>query len=500
MSCTAPSLRWLRPISLGLLSFSLITSFAPAAAAKKKQKSHSSSASESAEPAGIMVRPFSGPKAKTIEEAVVKALEGSGLMLIPSGFEGNVELGKAPGPYVEVAKINNIRAYVTGKVKSAGAGWSLELSVRNGKDGRDLGTEVLVASSANELVSAIKSDLLDTLSSKLDATRAPGPNDRVPSAKDSEDDGDADLDDEGPRKKKKKKKKKSHNDEPAPAANESAETPESQPEHAEEEKDDGPEDTGGLPAFSPLELTLGAIGGKRSWSYNQPVADVLEYKLQEHGVPFFGINVKGEWYPALHFTKGLLSHFGIAARYYQSIGASTKAPAPISKTLSTSVAELDLGLRARAQLGPARVGLGVAWGMLQTVLADTKKGSTDPGVVPDAAYSYWRVGPDVELALLGIYWKLGAGVRLYTVGKQPGQIANDAWFPRATAKGFDANLDVAIPLSESFAVAVGAEFHQIGLAMNSKPADNVNGNLSHAVAGGAIDRYLLGTLGIRWSL
>jgi hypothetical protein len=435
-------------------------------------------------PPGVMVRPFKGPRSKTIEDAVISAFEKAGTTLVPTGFEGSVELGSAPAAYVQVAKENNIQAYVTGKVKMAKQGWSLELGVRSGKDGKPLGSEMLTAGTLPGLLDSIKTDLMETLEAKLRKAKAPG----AASSKETDDTS----------KKKTSAKKSSKK---APDASEDAEATVAEPVVDASPEPSATSTSKAIARPVPLDLTLSAIGGYRTFVYNQPIGDAYNYALQAPRLPYLGAKLGGHWYPGAHLTTGAFANLGLAFAYYQSFGGQTSAPAPINKKFPTSVVEFDLGLRYRVELGDYRLGLNAGWGKQQTVVRDRTNDPRDTGIVPDADYAFYRFGPDVEAGWLGLDWKIGVMYRAITVGKGAGQIGDQYWFPGASANGVEATLDIGIPLSNQWSIAVAGEFRQIGIDMHSKADAIQNNQLSgHAVAGGATDRYLIASLGLRWKM
>ncbi|HTV19860.1 MAG TPA: hypothetical protein VMG12_14345, partial [Polyangiaceae bacterium] len=86
----------------------------------------------------IMVRPFDGPKAKALQERVVKVLEEQGADLVPAGFEGPQAM-ETDADYAAVAARLNIQAYIQGEATNDNTGWKLKISVRQGSDGTVVG-------------------------------------------------------------------------------------------------------------------------------------------------------------------------------------------------------------------------------------------------------------------------------------------------------------------------------------------------------------------------
>src|SRR6185503_9025453 len=82
----------------------------------------------------MMVRPFDGPKAKALNERVVKVLEEQGADLVPAGFEGPTAM-ETDADYAAVAARLNIQAFILGQAINDNTGWTLKLTVRQGSDG-----------------------------------------------------------------------------------------------------------------------------------------------------------------------------------------------------------------------------------------------------------------------------------------------------------------------------------------------------------------------------
>src|SRR4051812_939327 len=75
----------------------------------------------------MMVRPFDGPKAKALNERVVKVLEEQGADLVPAGFEGPTAM-ETDADFAGVAARLNIQAFIQGTATNDNTGWTLKLS------------------------------------------------------------------------------------------------------------------------------------------------------------------------------------------------------------------------------------------------------------------------------------------------------------------------------------------------------------------------------------
>jgi hypothetical protein len=205
--------------------------------------------------------------------------------------------------------------------------------------------------------------------------------------------------------------------------------------------------------------------------------------------------------------------------YYRSAAGATEIADSTGKVSSfdTTFSELNVGLRVRIPLDAAEVGLQASWGTatmaiagdneVPVALAGIAGAESDPGVVPDAAYSYLRFGPDLTFSALGVNWNAGVFYRLVTLGDEPGQWREPRWFPNATASAVEVRASGLIPLSESLGVLLGLDARQYGLAMNTgtdafvrNPATGMPTGFNQAVAGGATDLYLGAFAGLQFTL
>lgn len=428
--------------------------------------------------AGVMVRPFSGPKAEQVQQAVIQALESAGVILIPAGFEEDVKLAEQPGPYVQVANRVGIKAYVHGKTSMSKKGWSLALRVRNGKDGRVVAEPTLSAGWLPGLLKKIDVEAMGVLEGPLSRTSLP-PTALKGGSVDAADDGaieevtlvaDGDLGSAGPL------------DEPPPKTGRNRDA-----------------------APSPLDASVGVGGIQRTLQYNKAVGDVYENGLQPHQIAAPALHLDVRWYPGAHLLDGPLAHVGLTFEVYRTLLGQTTVSDTMDP-LPTSFTELNLGLRGRIPL-PSNVELGLngGWGWSATVLQNDNEAvagqqRNDPGVVPDVEYTYFRFGPDVSFEF-GAPIRAGVFYRTLTLGSEDGYFGEDRWFPNAAGIGLEAYLTFGIELTDELDLELGGVARYYGIDANSGSFEDTvdpTGNaylpgqpgLNQAVAAGASDAYL----------
>jgi hypothetical protein len=445
--------------------------------------------------ATLMVPPFEGARAKKIRARFVTALESGGMQLVPQSAAGRTKLGADPSKYVSVARSTGVKAFVNGKVKLTQKSWTLTLEVRSGANGNVVGSDTISSGWLPGLLKAIDKDAKRKVEKLL--SNAP--------------EGDATA--------AEKVELEAPADEKAPTTDPATADPSLTATEAPRE-DDRP-----LANQVPIPLVLSVGGGliSRDLSYSDAYLDTLRQPLYPHNIALLGIDLAAAWYPGAHISDGVLANIGLNARFIRSlqgttnVGADkvpTQAGAPPS--YSTVFQELDLGVRGRIPMGTWEMGLNVGWGKQQLGLEGdnalvrlpyTESDENYPGVVPDIDIEYYRFGADIGFGLFDWSWVIGAGFRTPFYAREPGQIANERWFPNIIGTTATAKLGVNIPLFSGLGLAINADFRQTGMDMNTTPQaivpvnndDPAQNNLRNSIAGGAKDRHILLMAGFTWS-
>jgi hypothetical protein len=153
--------------------------------------------------------------------------------------------------------------------------------------------------------------------------------------------------------------------------------------------------------------------------------------------------------------------------------------------------ELFAGIRARHPFGDHQLGFDLTFGRMTAGLVDEGGEANSP----DLEYTLLRSALDVTVDLGRIRVMTAAGFRL-PLGY--GEIAEAEWFPRIGGYGIEAAAGVDYPLSKTVSVEVNANFRRFVLEMNSQPSDATEGIAE--VAGGAVDLYVSGYLGMTFRL
>jgi hypothetical protein len=407
----------------------------------------------------IMVRPFNGPKAKALNDRVVKVLEEQGADLVPAGFEGPTAM-ETDADFASVAARLNIQAFIQGEATNDNTGWALKISVRQGSNGAVVGTAEFKASWFPGLLTKIDEELIPTLEKTLSGAKTP---------------------------------------EGAP------EEPAAPPPPPQAEK----------PRPRPLELNAGAGFLFRNYTANSPVNlnGVLATRDQSGGMA--DVVVGAAFYPMALFTKDFLANVGLVGHFEHSLGGKTQGdPNLQAGNLDTQLSAYDIGARVRLPIGEHQLGFSAAYGQQQFEIADggtesdpNNTAGTKAKAVPDVDYKFIRLGADFTYTMKQYFLTGDLGLRIVnSAGTEPGQIQNDRWFPRSDVGGIDAALTAGYAVSERFTVTVGLDFRNFYYSMNSREADfglDTNGAATgtrRPVAGGANDMYFSGMVAARYSL
>jgi hypothetical protein len=472
---------------------------------------------------GIVVNGFSGAKKQLVRDRLAAALEQRGNTVIAEK-SARVAPESKTSVYVSAAKKHEVTAFVDGEVTMKDDGWALEMTVRNGADGEIIGASTLRAPWLPKLLTKIDKEAGKLLEPVFADAKAPGgKKGAVAAAVVDLDDEDGDGKSAKAKKNKKGKGKPEKSDEEPKGAAAAEEEPkrkeaakagsedeaegrEADPEEAKEaepEAKDEPHDRGASDdarrgkKLHGLELGVGFGVFSRALEYNQDV----NRRFHEYHLPLAPVAaVEGRFYPASYFTDGIAARFGLAARFERSAGLSSKEDEGGGPTFGTKMQEYAVGVRYRQPLRPVELGGSLSYGSHEFSL----DGDAEPGLiaangmpvardrVPDISYQYLRPAIDVRLTAGRIFVGAGLGYRL-VVGT--GEVGSADWFPHSSAAGIDASLTGGYEVVPGLAVTASGDFRRYAFDMNAEESDLTE---PRDVAGGAVDQYLGGRIGVEW--
>jgi hypothetical protein len=246
-----------------------------------------------------------------------------------------------------------------------------------------------------------------------------------------------------------------------------------------------------------LELSGGMQGFSRSFEYHQDV----DSALHPYHLPFWpALEARVGYYPGAHFTNDMAANFGVIFGVSRSLGATSEIAS--SGNYGTTMQEITAGARFRLPIARHELGVSVLYGNHEFSIdsdhdparVGTNGLSVNRTFVPDATYQYVRPGLDTRL-VFGKF-RFGAGIG-YRAVLGLGQLAADAWFPHATAQALDGYLNAGYELSSGFYVVGGFDAARYVLDMHTTLADRA---AARELAGGAVDQYLTGHLGVEFRL
>ncbi|MCA9634203.1 MAG: hypothetical protein KC766_41445 [Myxococcales bacterium] len=241
---------------------------------------------------------------------------------------------------------------------------------------------------------------------------------------------------------------------------------------------------------SGLEASFRAGAFRRMLRYNDDIFQRLQsYTLKT------GPWLEGDLalFPgALAGDHGALSWFGVEGSYGQAVGLDSERYA--GETFDTSSHAYGVGLAARVPVRTHRVTAGVGYGRrvfeVEDTVPDNALYPAEPGV-PSADYQFLRLGAGFEFQAtraLTLITMLG-----YRAVLGEGDIAEDAWFPNASAGGIDFGMQLRYALTDALDVRAGFELERYFFKLNPEVGDA-------RVAGGALDQYLSAYLGVGYAL
>jgi hypothetical protein len=225
-----------------------------------------------------------------------------------------------------------------------------------------------------------------------------------------------------------------------------------------------------------VHFELASLAFSRRYQYRDDLFHALSgYRLRAAPA---GI-LKATVYPIALLEEAPDVAVGLTAGLEQALGlSSTRADGSKVNTLANAS---FIGVVAQYDLGRFELEASGTFGQ-HTYAAQTE-------LLPDVAYLHQRAG--LGVTFWGRGWSVGtsAGYRRLL---SAGGLSGEEWFPRLTGAGVDAEVFGTMALSPSFRLKLGVGARRYFFAFHPEPGDR-------HVAGGAVDQYLLGSLGLTWT-
>jgi hypothetical protein len=263
-------------------------------------------------------------------------------------------------------------------------------------------------------------------------------------------------------------------------------------EEEAEEPAEEPADSGSTATSVPLVLMGGLEAMRRDFTYKDQIHDYYpncdRCQLSDYHLPLQpGAFVKLELYPAAFFSGGFVSNIGLTFEFHQGLTTkSSYVQDGKEEEFENLSQQWAAGLRFRFPFETAEVGAVAQYGIHKFFL----KGDENQPIVPDVKYGFVKLGAEAAFRLGKVTLGAKLGVRLLS---SLGELET-LWFPGATGTGLDAGIFGGYSLSDSLAVVASIDALRYGFDFNAIPKDN------RVAAGGAIDQYFIGSLGVRFQL
>lgn len=211
-----------------------------------------------------------------------------------------------------------------------------------------------------------------------------------------------------------------------------------------------------------------------------------------------GVGLKFQYFPGAHFTSGIGAQFGIDFEWERLIGidsSRTEADGTVS-TFPTKSQQFSVDVRWRYPKGRWEpfVVLGYGFHNFQfSVSGPPVPGEDNTAGVPGVRYRFVRLGTGFRVGIGKKETFIIAGnIAMRFVGDRVGGIGSQTWFPQASANGLDTGIVFGFALPLGFEVRLGVDYRRYWFDLNPEPPD------AAFVAGGALDRYVGGTVGFAW--
>jgi hypothetical protein len=272
--------------------------------------------------------------------------------------------------------------------------------------------------------------------------------------------------------------------EPAPKKVEPAKvepTPEPEPSTVSSSSDT-PSTPSSLPA---LRMGLGFRGFGRSLSW----AGDPEQALARYALAFApAVALNATWYPAAHFTSGIVSNIGLSFVGDVGVGISSKQD---TSRYGTRADRFRISGAFRQPFGSVFSLEAVAGVALQRYSIDpvaANDGTPRPNI-PSVSYVGPRAGVGVRLAKLGPIEVDAMGG--FVILTSTGELGTEAYFRRAGGFGVDAGAGVALQLLDNLQLRASLDWTRYFLSL--RPEEG-----ARFVAPSASDQYVGGSVALQW--
>jgi len=416
----------------------------------------------------LVIRPFTGAQAGKIRGAAVRGLRSEPVEMLPNKqFAAKAKsMGvnlKSEGGHVAPASALAVSGLIDGDVLYEDRVWSAYVRLVDGDSAKVISQHYYDASTSAALAKSVQANIGSNFRKDIRklGVAVPGAAVAVPIAA-------ATPPRDEPTSSRKKEK-----DEPEPKA-----------------KKKRPK--GDRPAAVDIELDFRVV--HRTFRYNDvlpndPRGDLRDYKLQAGP----GVGIKFQYYPGAHFTAGVGAQFGIDFEWERLFKIdSTRAD---GATFPTESQQFLIGLRWRYPKGRWEPSVVLGYGVHRFsfgLSGPPVPGEDNTAGVPSVKYEFVRVGGGFRVEIGKKELFILAASIAFRGTFSVGPIGTNLWFPEAKANGMDALLMIGFALPKGFEIRLSGDYRRYGFDLNPVPGE------APYVAGGALDQYFGGALGVAW--
>jgi hypothetical protein len=257
-------------------------------------------------------------------------------------------------------------------------------------------------------------------------------------------------------------------------------------ENEEEEVAERESGKGEARTQNPLELSAGIRLMTRSYEYNDALVDLAQHTLD----PTPALRLEARWYPAAHFTSGVIANLGLDL-YAQMMWPVTATSAV--GEFDTSSTAFGISARFRVPLGKHELGILAGYSIFGFYFEDAEN---SPAQVPSVTYGSIRLGADARFQLTD---SISVGLQAaYLMVQGFGELGTAAWWPDVSGNGLEVEVRGGYAISKPLELTLSLGLTRYAMSLNPS-ADNPAMTLAAMRAvGGLTDQYLHGALGIRW--
>jgi hypothetical protein len=412
----------------------------------------------------LVVRPFTGAQAGKIRGAAVRGLRSEPVELFPNKqFAAKAKsMGvnlKSDGGHVAPASALAVSGLIDGDVLYEDRVWSAYVRLIDGDSAKVISQNYYDASTSAALAKSVQANIGSDFRKDIRklGVAVPGAAVAAPLAAATPTRGDSTS------------SKKEEKDEPKPKAKKKRRK-------------------GDRPAAVDIELDFRVV--HRNFGYKDDLrGDLRDYKLAAGP----GVGVKFQYYPGAHFTAGVGAQFGIDFEWERLFKIdSTRAD---GATFPTESQQFLIGLRWRYPKGRWEPSVVLGYGVHRFsfgLSGPPVPGEDNTAGIPSVKYEFVRLGGGFRVEIGKKELFILAASIAFRGTFSVGPIGTSLWFPEAKANGMDALLMMGFALPKGFEIRLSGDYRRYGFDLNPVPSD------PPYVAGGALDQYFGGALGVAW--